>query len=157
MLRRMLAAIPLARAIVSTREALAQGLIDEARERLARVGRLYGFDLPSPVALIEANLLAAQVFIAAHEGPSALAAAEAALRQLSEGRERYRPADRAYLKAYAEGLVAYCERWRDRSPAVRRVHVPEGDDVSAGLRRNFPIPRSGALDLDLDDVRPWRP
>jgi hypothetical protein len=115
---------------------------------------LYGFALPSSQALIEVNLLAAQIFIGAWQGPRALEAGQTALVQLRQGAGGYKEIDRTYLVAYSEALVAFCERWRDRSPAIRHAKFEwtSLNRVSGHVRRNFPLPTTGALDFNLEGV-----
>lgn len=154
MLRHIKLAAKLAHELVEARDAHARGLTDLALERIERVSSLYGFALPSSEALIEVNLLAAQIFIESLQGPRALEASQTALVKLRQGAERYKEIDRAYLIAYSEALIAFCERWRDRAPAIRHAKFDWAsmDRVSKHIRRNFPLPTSGALDFNLNGV-----
>jgi hypothetical protein len=120
---------------------------DAALRTLVQAYALVGEQMPARRCPVELNILLAQVCISERRGPLALAAAEMALAQLSEGRGRYEAATRAYLSAFCRALVNYCLAWRDGDsfiPAANDAFSTEDlEKVSRRVRERFVLPPDG--------------
>lgn len=118
-----------------------------AFEKLAKLYRISGEQMPSRNVPIEVNIMLAQVAIAEHLGPLSLAAAEVALAQLEEGRGRYSLPTRAYLTAFCRALVEYCLAWRDSDRFASGANDAIGSldlgAVDIRIRQRFVLPTDG--------------
>lgn len=118
---------------------------EEAWSRLAKIYDLFGGQIPSASAQIDANMLCAHVSQQLGEYGRATEAAKMALWQIDESTS-YSELERDYLRYYCKLILEYCEfKMNSVNSDAKSIEVRfsdlQFDKVRGFVKRHFPVTR----------------